>query len=158
MEIAFRANEPWDALFVFHFFSSSTHQDLEEKLQRLVSREYRVGLSFDAPIAAGKKGSDTQILGRFLERKQCANLLSRWNEPEGEIDWICYSPNYGIATVNDGQLDWWALICFQCANAGVGGPHALQESAVPNRTLPEGPAFQNLLLDLLPERDFPIRS
>ena len=66
--------------------------------------------------------------------------------------------NHGIATLNDGQLDWWALICFQCANAGVGGPLALQETAVPNRNLPEGPAFQNLMLDLFSERDFPIRS
>lgn len=157
MKIVGRTDKPWDALFIFHFLSVEGDQVVAERLQKLVAREADAGLNFGRHITAGKRNGPSRFSGRFLERKECFALLDAWNEPEAEMDWMCYSPNHGIATVRDGKLDWWALICFQCANSGIAGSLALLGASAPNRNLPEGPEFQNLLIGMLPERPFPIR-
>ncbi|MEJ6391640.1 hypothetical protein V8J82_00145 [Gymnodinialimonas sp. 2305UL16-5] len=157
MEIAGRADEPWDALFIFHFVSSEGDQAVAERLQNLTAREAGAGLNFGKEISAGKRNAPCMIAGCFLEQKECAALIDAWNEPDGKMDWMCYIPNHGIATVKDGILDWWALVCFQCANAGISGSRALQRGPAPNRNLPEGLAFKDKLIGLLPERRFPFR-
>ena len=158
MEIVGRANEPWDALFIFHFLSLEGDQVVAERLQKLIARESGAGLSFGEHISAGKRDAPCMFSGRFLERKKCFSLLDAWNKPDGKLDWMCYTPNHGIATVKDGNLDWWALICFQCSNAGIAGSLALQGVPAPNRNLPEGPVLYDQLIGLLPERPFPIRT
>lgn len=158
MEIVGRVDEPWDALFIFHFLSSEGDQVVAERLQKLIAREGGAGLNFGKQVTAGKRDAPCKFSGRFLERKECLALLTAWNEPDGEMDWMCYTPNHGIATVRDGKLDWWALICFQCANAGIAGSLAIPEAWAPNRTLPDGPVFHALLIELLPDRPFPIRT
>lgn len=157
MEIVGRIDEPWDALFIFHFLSSDGDQMVAEKLQKLVTRETSIGLNFGKQVIAGKSDASCRISGRFLERKECLALLALWNEPDGEMDWMCYTPNHGIATVRDGKIDWWALICFQCANAGIAGKLATAKASAPNRNLPNGAVFNDQLINLLPERPFPIQ-
>lgn len=157
MEIVGRADEPWDALFIFHFLSSDGDQMVAEKLQKLVAHEISTGLNFGKQVIAGKNNASCRFSGRFLERKESLALLALWNEPDGEMDWMCYTPNHGIATVSDGKMDWWAMICFQCANAGIAGSLATAEAPIPNRNLPDGSIFIDRLINLLPERPFPIR-
>lgn len=158
MEVSGRANEPWDALFVFHFLCWERDHVVADSLQRLIAREAGAGLNFSAEMTADNKDTRCRVLGRFLERKECVGLISAWNEPDCDMDYMCYEPNHGIATVTDGKLDWWALICFQCANAGIHGPLMLSENSVPTRRLPEGPRLQEKLIGLLPERPFSIRG
>ncbi|MBW4985732.1 hypothetical protein KZZ07_24635 [Mameliella sp. CS4] len=157
MEIVGRADKPWDAAFIFHFYSSEGDQAVAERLQKLIARKAGSGGTFGKQVSAGKRGAPCLISGRFLERKECYELFEAWNAPEGEMHWMCYTPNHGIATVRDGVLDWLALICFQCANAGISGSSALQAGPSPNRNLPEGPLLHDHLIGLLPERPFPIR-
>ncbi|MEL7183190.1 MAG: hypothetical protein AAFY65_01940 [Pseudomonadota bacterium] len=155
MEIAGRAQAPWDALLVFHVLSSQGDDIVADRLRALVARdEAKPGVQ----VVSGKPGSPCRIIGRYLPADDCPGLLSAWNQPDGDAAWMCYVPNHGIATVTDGQLDWWALICFQCANAGLAGPRALPSGSVPNRTLPTGSALKDRLTDLLPDRPFPVRS
>ena len=100
-----------------------------------------------------------EVLGCFLEQHECTSLLSTWNKPESDKYWMCYIPNHGIATIQDGELDWWALICFYCSNAGISGRSARVDSPnVPNRNLPEGALLEKELTALLPPRTFPVRE
>ena len=156
MEIAGRAEQPWDALFIFHFLSSQGDQVVARKLQELVLRKTSDGLNFNTPVAAGKRDGPFRIVGRFLKPNECLALLSAWNEPDGEMAFMCYTPNHGLATVRNGKLDWWALVCFQCLNAGMAGPLALSETSAPNRLLLPETKLQEQLIGLLPERPFPI--
>ncbi|WP_305970934.1 MULTISPECIES: hypothetical protein [unclassified Mameliella] len=157
MEIAGRADEPWDALFIFHFLSSQGDQVVAEKLQELILRKTNNGLEYRTPIIAGKRDAPFRVLGRFVEKKECLDLLSAWNKPDGEYAFMCYAPNHGIATVRDGRMDWWALICFYCSNAGIAGALALSERSAPNRLLNPETKLQERLIGLLPERPFPMR-
>ena len=128
-----------------------------EKLQELILCKTHNGLNYSTPITAGKRDGPFRVLGRFVERSEALDLLSAWNEPDGDFAFMCYTPNHGIATVRDGRLDWWALICFQCSNAGIAGPLAISESAAPSRLLLPETKLQELLVGQLPERPFPIR-
>ena len=73
------------------------------------------------------------------------------------MDWMCWMPNRGMATLRDGRFDWWALICFQCDSARMAGPLAQTEG----RNLPtdfDAPGgLKEKRLDRLPPRPFPIR-
>lgn len=157
MEISGRTDTPWTGMFIFHFLSKEGDQVVTDKLQALIARESASGLNFHSPVSAGKESSGCQIAGRFLAPAECTLLLANWNEPDGNIPFMCYTPNHGVATLRDGKLDWWALICFQCANAGIGDSEAVSTGSVPNRLLPQGPALQDSLIELLPERPFPVR-
>lgn len=158
MNLVGRVRRPWDALFLFHVFSEEGDQAVGERLQRLITREVSTGLKPLNQVESGNKGSRCRILGRFLEKNDASAVVSAWNAPDGDMAWMCYTPNHGIATVTDGKLDWWALICFQCANAGISGPLSQSNSIVPNRLLSRGSELETELTSLLPERLFPIRQ
>ncbi len=149
MNVFGRSEELWETLFVFHFLG---YQGFGEKLQDLVAKRTADGVNFDVPLAYEAKRKKYQLLGRFLRPNECKELLYSWNEPDGETAFMCYTPNHGIATIRNGEIDWWTLICFQCLNAGIYGPRASSK----DRLLPAGSALEEKLLGLLPERPFPI--
>ena len=153
MEISGRRNEPWDALFIFHFLSLEGFKAVPKKLQDLVSRETGSGTDFNRLLVAGKRDAPFRLSGRLVRPSECSDLLSQWNQPDGKYAFMCYTPNHGIATVKDGALNWWALICFQCSNAEMGGPVA--HTGELSRLLSDARSLRQVLLDMLPERLFP---
>ena len=118
MRIADRADAPWDELFVFHFLCEGRDADerTADHLRRLVEGK-------DTTVATLEThAEDCRIIGRSLTPGDCGPLLAAWNRPEGSMAWMCWMPNHGMATLRDGRLDWWALICFQCDSARMAGP------------------------------------
>ncbi len=154
MQIIGRNDTPWETLFVFHLYAPNSLNEVPKALQKMV------GANEANPIAQSLTIDRQQIAisGRSFDKSECTSLLSAWNEPDSNNWWMCYWPNHGIATATSGKIDWWALICLQCQNAGIGGPQATAKGSPPNRSLPQGLALQDQLFSLLPERPFPIRE
>ncbi len=161
MHIKARLEKPWEALFVFHMLAvpgGGAGPAPMGQLAALIARNAGDRLDFGKTLAMGKRNAPFQIAGRFVAPNDGQDLLTAWNAPDGDMTWMCFYPNHGIAVVNEGQMDWCANICFQCANAAVTGPSATLRTATPNRLLPDSPDLRDRLMAHLPERPFPLRE
>ncbi len=162
MHIKARQEKPWEALFVFHMLNGpggdQTGPSVADRLAARIAREAGSGLDFGKTVTIGKRDAPFQVAGRFVEPGTARNMLTAWNGPDGTMSWMCFYPNHGIAVVSEGQMDWCALICFQCANAGIVGQSATLRPAMPNRLIPISTDLQGRMLELLPERPFPLRE
>ena len=64
--------------------------------------------------------------GRVLSDNEARTLLPEWNALAGEDQARCHFPHHGLATVQNGSVDWFASICFQCANVYIDGRNATE--------------------------------
>lgn len=162
MKIMGRMDEPWGKLFAFHFLSSADESTIAKCLSNSVRKATTQDNELNQSSVVETANDECRIVGCLLEPKQCGPLLSAWNEPDGQMYYMCYTPNHGIATVTNGIVDWFALICFQCMNAGIAGPGSQDLGVAPNRTLPDGEATSHAIAQqlraLLPPRPFPERA
>ncbi|MFD1797090.1 hypothetical protein FQV27_09030 [Paracoccus aurantiacus] len=69
MNLVGRAQKPWDALFIFHFFSMERDQFVGEMLQKLVTREASTGLKPFTLVKADEKSSRCSLLDDFWIRR-----------------------------------------------------------------------------------------
>ena len=158
MHISYRPDKPWDGMFIFHFLCSDASIVPNEIRRALQNKEK----SESETVFIQNKEDKCQIAGRFYTTAQCSLLIQEWNKPEGDLHFMCFSPNHGMATINNNRRDWCALICFQCANAWIGETKPKQNKTGKIHLLPsqykENGGLEELFLRLLPERPFDILS
>ena len=149
-----RSDASFDAVLVFHYFNSGGTKlaPVAELIEKLAAAQ-----GTEPGTVLQKKGmtgraADLLLHGRVLSEAEAERLSGPWNEAEGRMSFMCYMPNHGIATLTDGKVDWLTGICFQCANATQMGTQATRGY----RDLDLNINLQDTLLNLLPDRQFPI--
>lgn len=157
-QIKGRIDTPWDRLFIFHILTRLSGKEAINRVQKAAKQIAK----FENPsetIALKSKNEDFELLGTFADPKLSQNLISKWNQPEGGLSYMCFTPNHGFAAVRNGKIDWMTLICFQCENAGLYGKAIEGPEIPPQLSLPENSwELCQLIEASLPARSFPIRS
>lgn len=73
---------------------------------------------------------DPIVLGRVLRDDAMTTVVHAWNDAGGERQARCHIPRHGLATAQGGKVDWFASICFECANVYIDGPSATAEHRI----------------------------
>ncbi len=123
MEIWGRNQTAFDALYVL-----SLHPKM------LAARDAVQGclLALDTalPVSESITVPDWITGGRVLREDETGEVVRQWNGLSGEHQARCHIPRHGLATVRDGTVDWFASICFECANVYIAGPNASEEHRI----------------------------
>ncbi|PJI84291.1 hypothetical protein BC777_3832 [Yoonia maricola] len=125
-----RHNHSYDAIYVFSMKGVSVSGMKTEQCLTLINDTLRAQTDAtdvcDCPQVIDVSNGNTQLVGVKVPRDKELILAETWNDIVGTEQARCHTPHHGIATMKNGQLDWFAAVCFMCDNASIIGRAATE--------------------------------